>query len=91
LKEIRVPCSNDEINKGIDAAQEVGEMTFKAKSIGEDADRYLKELHEQMRVRGRELRQVNADEGKIAFKKYITPFVASIQPKINKEQYGSIE
>jgi hypothetical protein len=37
-----------------------------------------------MKQKTRELRQLNVDESKAAFKKYITPFVTSIQPKINK-------
>jgi hypothetical protein len=37
-----------------------------------------------MKERSKELRKINADEGKSAFKKYIAPFASSIQQKITK-------
>ena len=44
-----------------------------------------------MKERAREIRAANAEDGKSAFKKYIAPFISSIQQKITKEQYSTLE
>lgn len=44
-----------------------------------------------MREKGKQLKKINKDEGKNAFKKYVNPDVMKIQQKIPKEQYGNFE
>ena len=42
-----------------------------------------------MKSRVMEIKKINAEDGKSAFKKYITQYVTTIQQKIQGNQFGS--
>lgn len=91
VREMRIPCTVEEMNSIIDRAEEICFEFFKKNSIGEDTDRYYSELQKKIKQKSMNIRLQNADAGKAALKKYYAPFTQPIQKKLTSEQYGSLE
>lgn len=49
IRDIKIPCSADDMNKCIEAAEEAATQKFKKRSIGDEAEKYYKDLQTRMK------------------------------------------
>ena len=85
-EELNCPCSEGEFSQIYEMEEEVYD-NFRKLSVGEDSDRYFKELKNRIKMKINELDSLNKEKGKELIRKYMTTLATGLQKKIKGNIY----